>query len=490
MKFGLGTVSVLVGCVIGLMGPASAETGAERTVSAFEAGEDRAGGTGTHRKARDKNTFSLPFPTLSAEEDMAFRLGNGFFRRIWVSAPASTQAADGLGPLFNSRACQRCHVRDGRGHLPDAGEIAESFFLRLSAPARTDEEHQALASGRLSVIPDPVYGTQLQTFSVQGHAAEGRPDIRWTDYPVTLSGGEVVTLRRPQYGLADLAYGAADPEIMLSPRVAPPMIGLGLLEAIPEQDILAREDPDDADGDGISGRANRVWDLRAQAVRAGRFGWKAGQPTLDQQNQSAFVGDIGLSTPLFPQAWGDCTAAQADCLKAPTGNSPQYDNLEVPAKVTDLVLFYSRTLAVPSRSKALAQSPEVLRGKALFSEVGCASCHVPQARTGNGPGIEAVLADQVIWPYTDLLLHDMGDDLADGRPEGQADGKEWRTPPLWGLGATHSVNPRAGFLHDARARTVLEAVLWHGGEALEARNRVSGLPPPDRDALLAFLNSL
>ncbi|WP_019645183.1 di-heme oxidoreductase family protein [Novispirillum itersonii] len=457
--------------------------------AAFTPGEDRPAGDLTHHQPRDKKAFTRPAATLTADQMMRFKLGDGFFRRIWVSAPASTQAADGLGPLFNSRSCQRCHVGDGRGHLPDGSMGSEAFFLRLSVPPRTEAEQKALADGRQAVIPDPVYGTQLQTSSIQGHAAEGQVRIDWTDRPVTLADGHRVVLRQPHYQITGLAYGPLDPDVMISPRVAPPMIGLGLLEAIPEADLLAKEDPDDRDGDGISGRANRVWDVAAGAVRMGRFGWKAGQPTLDQQNQSAFNGDIGLSTPLFPKAAGDCTAAQATCLTAPDGNSPQYQNLEVPQAVSDLVLFYTRTLSGPARDARVAASAQVLRGKGLFTDIGCAACHTPQHRTAD-QGVDPVVAGQTVWPYTDLLLHDMGDGLADNRPEGLADGREWRTPPLWGLGLTAVVSPRAGYLHDGRARTVLEAVLWHGGEAAAARDRVQALPAGDRDALLAFLNAL
>lgn len=457
--------------------------------AAFTPGEDRPAGALTHHQPRDQKAFTRPAATLTADQAMRFRLGDSFFRRLWVSAPASTQAADGLGPLFNARSCQRCHVGDGRGHLPDGTVGSDSFFLRLSVPPRTEEDRQALASGRQAVIPDPVYGTQLQTASVQGHPAEGQVQIDWTERQVRLADGQWVSLRQPHYRILGLAYGPLDPQAMISPRVAPPMIGLGLLEAVPEADLLTREDPEDRDGDGISGRANRVWDHAAGAVRLGRFGWKAGQPTLDQQNQSAFNGDIGLSTPLFPKASGDCTAAQADCLAAPSGNSPQYDTLEVPQTVTDLVLFYTRTLSGPARNRADATDPQVLRGKALFRASGCAACHTPQQRTAT-TGVDPVVAGQTIWPYTDLLLHDMGEGLADDRPEGLADGREWRTPPLWGLGLTEVVSPRAGYLHDGRARTVLEAILWHGGEASAARARVQALSAADRAALLAFLKSL
>ncbi|HEY8379559.1 MAG TPA: di-heme oxidoredictase family protein, partial [Nannocystis sp.] len=280
--------------------------------------------------------------------------------------------------------------------------------------------------------------------------------------------------------LEDPAFGPLPPDLLISPRVAPAMIGLGLLAGIPEADIVAREDPDDADGDGISGRANRVWDVAAGRLALGRFGWKAGQPDVAQQTAAAFLGDMGLTTSLFPRE--NCPEGQLACAAAPTGGSP-----EVEDDTFGDVVYYASTLAVPARRDP--DDPEVLRGKQIFHDVGCAACHVPRHRTAADAAI-AEVRDQTIWPYTDLLLHDMGEALADGRPEYLADGREWRTPPLWGLGLVEVVSGHTEFLHDGRARSLLEAVLWHGGEAEPAREAVRALPRADRDALVAFLNSL
>jgi CxxC motif-containing protein (DUF1111 family) len=274
---------------------------------------------------------------------------------------------------------------------------------------------------------------------------------------------------------------------MLSPRVAPPMIGLGLLEAVAEDDILARADPDDANRDGISGRPNRVWSAEHGQVMLGRFGWKAGEPTLNQQSSHAMAGDVGVGNPIAPAAWGDCTPAQEPCRAAPNGNSAQYDGLEAPQVVMDQILFYARNLAVPARRSV--DNPTVLRGKRLFYASGCIACHVPKLATRRDWEARA-LAGQLIWPYTDLLLHDMGPALADHRPEGVADGQEWRTPPLWGIGLTEGVNGHTYFLHDGRARNLTEAILWHGGEAQAARDAFAALSKGDRDAVLAFLDSL
>jgi len=274
---------------------------------------------------------------------------------------------------------------------------------------------------------------------------------------------------------------------MISPRVAPPMIGLGLLEAVPEEQILANADPDDANKDGISGKPNRVWSREHSDIMLGRFGWKAGVPTIAQQAAEAFAGDIGLATTMIPFPSGDCTEKEKICLDAPNGNSPKYQNVEVGDELFKLVAFYSQNLAVPARRNP--DDPEVLKGKEVFYKIGCSSCHQPKFVTGDAPG-QPHLSHQLIWPYTDMLLHDMGDGLADGRPEGEATGSEWRTPPLWGIGLTETVSGHTLFLHDGRARNLTEAILWHGGEGQGARDRFAELPKADRDALLAFVNSL
>lgn len=453
-----------------------------------QAGEHLPGGQASQNKKLNKKAFSQPAANLPFEERLNFKVGFGFFRRLWVSAPASTQAADGLGPLFNSRSCLRCHIGNGRGVVPEKGEEATSLFLRLSIPPQTEADRQSLASYRQAVIPDPVYGGQFQTLSIQGHRAEGRMLLTYDDLPVTLADGSTVTLRNPTYEIANLAYGDMHPDLMTSPRIAQPMIGLGLLEAIPEKDLLALADPEDADDDGISGRPNKVWSRELGKAAIGRFGWKAGNATVSDQNASAFSGDVGISSPLFPDGWGECMAAQEDCRAAPDGNSPQYDNAEASRQVMDLLLLYTRNLGVPVRRDV--DSERVLAGKKLFFEAGCSTCHQPAYVTA-ADADNPYSRSQKIWPYTDLLLHDMGEGLADGRPEGAASGREWRTPPLWGLGLTDKVSGgRQNYLHDGRARNLLEAILWHGGEAKPARDRVTALPAADRAALISFLKSL
>jgi CxxC motif-containing protein (DUF1111 family) len=276
------------------------------------------------------------------------------------------------------------------------------------------------------------------------------------------------------------------PDAMFSPRVAPQMIGLGLLEAIPAADILAGADPEDADGNGISGRANVVWSRVYDQPMLGRFGLKAGMPTVMEQSAGAFAGDIGISSPLFPEPAGDCTAAQVVCQEGPHGDGDDRE-FEIDQAGLDLVSFYSRNLGVPARRDV--GDAEVLRGKELFYNAGCIACHTPSFVTHR---LEAQdeQSFQLIWPYSDLLLHDMGPGLADGRPEARADGQEWRTPPLWGVGLTERVSGHSYFLHDGRARSLLEAVLWHGGEGEAARERVVEMDPAERAALITFLESL
>lgn len=446
-----------------------------------EPGEALAGGRATVNK-RDVNAFSMPSANLSPVRRLDFSVGNSFFRSPWVIAPSTTTARDGLGPLFNTNACQNCHIKDGRGHPPEPNDVnAVSMLVRLSIP---DDPAQAELIKKNGVLPEPTYGGQLQDMSVPGVAPEGRVRIEYEPMPVRFRDGTVVELRKPTLSITHLGYGPMHPETRASVRVAPPMIGLGLLEAIPDAAILANADPDDKDGDGISGRPNWVWDDEQQAVVMGRFGWKAGQPSLNQQNVHAFSGDMGLTTSL--RNFDDCTPAQTDCLAAPNGNGPDGEP-EVSDNILRLVLFYSRNLGVPARRNI--ESPQVLAGKNLFYKAGCQQCHTPQFKTRHDAA-EPELANQVIRPYSDLLLHDMGDELADNRTEFQATGREWRTPPLWGIGLTQTVSGHTQFLHDGRARNLLEAVLWHGGEAQAAQRQVLAFDAEQRAALLAFLNSL
>ncbi|WP_122435404.1 di-heme oxidoredictase family protein [Pseudomonas viridiflava] len=446
-----------------------------------EPGEALSGGSATVKK-NDQNAFSLPSANLSPVRRLDFSVGNSFFRSPWVIAPSTTTARDGLGPLFNTNACQNCHIKDGRGHPPEAGDTnAVSMLVRLSIP---DDPAFADLIQRNGVLPEPNYGGQLQDMANPGVTPEGKVRVEYDALTVKFRDGTAVELRQPTLRITQLGYGPMHPETHVSARIAPPMIGLGLLEAIPDEAVLANADPDDKNGDGISGRANWVWDDAQQKVVMGRFGWKAGQPNLNQQNVHAFSGDMGLTTSL--RRFDDCTPAQTDCLAAPNGNGPDGEP-EVSDNILRLVEFYTRNLGVPARRNV--DDPQVLTGKNLFFQAGCQQCHVPSFKT-RADAAEPELANQEIRPYTDLLLHDMGDGLADNRTEFQATGREWRTPPLWGLGLTAAVNGHTQMLHDGRARNALEAILWHGGEAQAAQRQVLAFNAEQREALLAFLNSL
>ena len=446
-----------------------------------EPGEARSGGSATVRKT-DQNAFSLPSANLPPSRRVDFSVGNSFFRSPWVIAPSTTTARDGLGPLFNTNACQGCHIKDGRGHPPGPeAPNAVSMLVRLSIP---DAPAYANIIEQQGVVPEPVYGGQFQDMAVPGVTPEGKVRVDYTPVPVRFKDGAEIELRKPSLSITQLGYGPMHPDTRFSARVAPPMIGLGLLEAIPEDAILANAAAQARDNKGIAGRPNRVWDDAQQKTVLGRFGWKAGQPNLNQQNVHAFSGDMGLTTSLRP--FDDCTDTQTACKHAPSGNGPDGEP-EVSDNILRLVLFYTRNLAVPARRDVSA--PEVLAGKNLFFQAGCQSCHTPKYTTAANAA-EPELANQVIRPYSDLLLHDMGDGLADNRSEFQAGGRDWRTPPLWGIGLTQAVSGHTQFLHDGRARNLLEAVLWHGGEAKAAQQQVLTFNAEQRAALLAFLNSL
>lgn len=417
------------------------------------------------------NAFAQPAPGLERDQELFFFVGNSFFNQNWVQAPASTTARDGLGPFFNTRSCAGCHFKDGRGRPPEVDELGTGFLVRLSVPGK--DLHGA-------PLPEPTYGGQLQDQAIDDLEAEGKIQIVYTEIEGEFADGTPYRLRQPTISFTDLAYGEMHPEVMMSPRVANQMIGLGLLEAVPEETVLALADPIDEDGDGISGRPNYVWDAYNNQIALGRFGWKANQPHLLQQVAGAFLGDLGITTDLF--ATQNCVTTAVNCADIIHGGEP-----EISADDLHKVVLYSSSLAVPAQRNI--DDPQVQRGEQLFMEAGCGDCHTAELVTGIHPTIPA-LSQQTIRPYTDLLLHDMGEGLADGRPDFEATGDEWRTPPLWGIGLFETVNGHTTYLHDGRARNLMEAILWHGGEAETAKNNILNLSASEREALIAFLESL
>jgi CxxC motif-containing protein (DUF1111 family) len=419
--------------------------------------------------------FAQPAQGLMPEHDEAFFIGNALFNRGWIIAPASVSEMDGLGPLYNSTNCSACHLRDGRGRPPETpDELFSSMLIRISIPGEGSHGQP---------LPEPSYGGQIQPRAIPGVVPEGREKVSYDEITGRYADGELFSLRRPRYTIEMPGYGALHPEVLMSARVGPHLVGLGLLEAVSEDTMLSLADPEDRNLDGISGRPNVVWDVLNERTALGRFGWKANQPSLFQQTAGAFNGDIGITSSLFPVE--ECTSAQTACLAAPRGeagdSSPQLRDLNL-----EYVVAYVSTLAVPARRNV--QDPTVTRGKRLFDDLLCARCHTPRMKTGIHPKLPE-LSNQTIRPFTDLLLHDMGPDLADGRPDFKALGTEWRTPPLWGLGLVPTVNRHRYLLHDGRARGFAEAILWHGGEAATSREEFKQLSKADRDALIAFLDS-
>jgi CxxC motif-containing protein (DUF1111 family) len=438
----------------------------------IEDGEDRPGGATTNDLLFGTNAFLPAAHNISLDNMRMFATGNAFFNQSWTEAPSSNVSRDGLGPLFNARACSSCHFKDGRGRPPLADESElSSMLLRIGAPGTPPGE---------APLSDPSYGDQLQPYGIDEVPGEGVPRVTYAPIAGQYADGGAYELLAPTYSIEAPSHGPFVADLRISPRVAPAMIGLGLLEAIPEDRLRELEDPDDADGDGISGHVNHVWDVAAQQLALGRFGWKAEQPSVRQQAAGAFVGDMGITSSVFPNQ--ECTASETECQGAAGGGDP-----EITDELLERVVRYSELLAVPARLRFADE--DVLRGKAVFSELGCQSCHTPSHRTSDSAALEE-LQGQSIWPYTDLLLHDMGAGLSDNRPSFAAAGNEWRTPPLWGLGHYPTVNGHDRLLHDGRARGVAEAILWHGGEAEAVKQAFVELPAADRLDLIAFVESL
>ena len=436
-------------------------------------------------------SFVVPAANLDASEKPRYYAGKALATQPWVRAPTQTDARDGLGPLYHARSCLACHVKGGRGQAAnERGELLATL-VRLSRPGRGPQGEP---------VPDPVYGAQLQPQStslshqLRGHAGadaygeDGAPPeasvrVSWATRSFAYPDGSTVELRSPTLALDDFGYGAMQADTRATLRHTPSLAGVGLLELIEQTAIDALSDPDDRDGDGISGRVNQVWDPEAKAVRPGRFGLKANQPSVRVQVAGALSGDMGLTTPVFPEQ--PCTAKQPRCLAAPHGDDE--DGFEVGESLLSSMVFFTMSIGVPARR--MPENPMVLRGQALFGDVGCADCHTPHFKTGSDPAFPHLSA-QDIWPYSDLLVHDMGKDLADGREDFEASGREWRTAPLWGAGLARAMHERVGFLHDGRARTIEEAIVWHDGEARASRDRFAALKPEDRRALVAFVRSL
>lgn len=414
---------------------------------------------------RGTGAYSHVFPVLDDALADVHEIGDLQFEQTFVSAPAPINP--GLGPVYNSVSCTSCHVNDGRASPEPLGSHYIGFLWRISVPG--SDAHGGPA-------PVPGFGGQLQQRAIAGVAPEGTMEVLYTEQPGSYADGTTYSLRVPIYSVGQ-PYAAWPGDAMISPRLAPPVFGLGLLEAIPEASIVARADEGDADADGISGKAQRVWDPLNQRETLGRFGWKAGTPSVLVQTAGAYHEDMGITTPIF----------QLESSQGQPQDDGYNDDAELNDSLLHAVAFYIRTLAVPGRRDA--DVPEVMAGEQLFVGLGCAKCHLPEQRTATDVAFAAV-SNQRIFPYTDLLLHDMGEELADHRPDFRADGREWRTPPLWGIGLSQQVNGHQEFLHDGRARGFEEAILWHGGEAEASKEAFRQLTPAQRAAVVKFLRSL
>ncbi len=443
------------------------------------------GGDTTHFHSTSGETFAQEIPNMGWGQSAAFDRGDGFFERPLQAALPPGYAAnnDGLGPHYSATFCEACHAADGRGAPPkNEHEPIMEGFVRVSIPGKGP--HGA------SLSP-PGYGHQLSDKSVAGVRPEAHVRVKWVEAEAgVMQGGETYSLRKPEFIIKNLAYGPLPEDTMYEMRLGPQVFGLGLLEAITEEDLLAWADPDDEDGDGISGRVNTVWDLERGGNAIGRFGWKANSFDVRQQSAEAAYFDLGMNNPLFFYRYDDqqkdhksrqnCEPEQTDCLQAVQGD----DYEMTPAQLTD-VTSYLQTLGVVYRRDV--DNPVALKGESLFAEAGCIACHKTNITTGETE--IARLENQLIHPYTDLLLHDMGEGLI-GRTDFDASRTEWRTQPLWGIGRIEMVNGHTNFLHDGRARNIQEAILWHGGEAENAKETYKQYDADDRAAILTFLNTL
>ena len=454
----------------------------------YAAPKGLAGGAGT-AKQQLFSSYLTPHSTLPQANRPDFFAGQALAKQPWVKAPTTTTARDGLGPLYNARTCLACHANGGRGKLPeDATTPLFNSFVRISLPGKHATD---------GAIFDPNYGDQLQTQSVSLYhqlglahdpkspepPAEARVTVHWQDIPFTYPDGTIRTLRKPQLDIDKLAYGALPKNIQTSLRNAPPLTGVGLLEAIEQSAINALADEHDNNGDGISGRINWVWEAEQKKRLPGRFGLKANRHNLRQVTALAFANDIGITNPAAPNQ--PCTAQQSTCIASPHGNDEE--GAELAEHLLQLVTNFSRNLAVPQQ-RPLATAT-LNKGQQHFHQLGCASCHQPDFITASN-AVLPHLRQQHIWPYSDLLLHDMGPGLADNRPDFDASGQEWRTAPLWGVGLSKAANGSNHLLHDGRARGVEEAILWHGGEAQAAKEKFAALLKREREYLIQFVEAL
>lgn len=416
-----------------------------------------------------KDAITQPVYNLTHDETDIFYLGKSAFKTPWVTAPSITTARDGLGPLFSANTCLNCHPNNGAGVAVDAhGKMTRSLLLRLSHK----HSNNTKLLKTVGFEPDSTYGSQLSHNGTRNVPKEGHPLVSYEIIDGHYPDGTKYELRKPSYSITHLAYGPLDKETIIAPRIGSALIGLGLLERIPEKDILVYQDIHDKNSDGISGKANYAFDPETNTTRLGRFTWKASATSVKHQSAAAAHSDMGLSNPLFPSH--NCTSKQKECVEE--SKLAEHDMDFVDFRL-DALAFYLSNLTIPRQR----EPQKHLAGKKLFKRLNCTSCHVPEYTTRDGITIA---------PYSDLLLHDMGEELADGRSEFLANGNEWRTPPMWGIGLYEKFAGEANYLHDGRARTIEEAILWHGGEAQKSKEDFMALDKVSREKVLDFLESI
>jgi CxxC motif-containing protein (DUF1111 family) len=423
-----------------------------------------------HTTKPSKAGFSTLVNHLNDEEIDQAILGKSFFRIPWVEAPSATTARDGLGPLFNANTCTSCHPNNAYTNVfTQNNEVHRAMVVRLSIPSNHSTQHKTYEIMQ-GFVPDPIYGAQLSINGTKDVPFEGKLHITYTPKQMNYPDGTKVFLRVPKYELVNLNYGNLHKDIRISVRKAPALVGLGLLEQLNEASILANVDEDDKNNDGIRGVPNYVYDIKKQTMVLGKYTYKASAPTLKQQIASAFHNDMSLTTTYFPH--DNCTSTQQECLNAKKAR----DAIDVPDQRVDAIDFYLKNLKVPVSENKNQE------GKALFTQIGCASCHIPSFTLNNNQKIEV---------FSDFLLHDMGEELSDGRSEFNATARQWRTTPLWGINSyKYTVGEDVEYLHDGRARSLEEAILWHGGEALNVRKRFMNLTVEQRNNLLEYLGEL
>jgi len=422
-----------------------------------------------YTKESGKYAFSQALKLSDEEEDFRI-LGKSFFTKPWVESPAATTARDGLGPLFSANSCIHCHPHNGAGLAQEKnGETHRSLVMHLSLFSESNLNNDLIMKN--GFIIEPTYGAQLSINGTSDVKYEGSVSLSYMQKELKYSDGESYRLHEPHYTLTDLQYGPLHKDTNVAPHIALALIGLGAIEEIDEEDILLYEDAQDRDKDGISGRANWVFNPETNATELGRFTWKAAAATLKQQVANAAHNDMGLTNPLYPNE--NCTESQKECQEAPKGRG----EFDLPMQRVDAITYYLKTLKIPAQRRGA----EFAAGREIFQTLGCAKCHVESFKTKQYGTIH---------PYSDFLLHDMGEALSDGHRMFKAEPNEFRTPPLWGIGLYESVSGELNLLHDGRAKSIEEAILWHGGEAQTQKMAFRALDKNRRETLIEFLKGI